>query len=653
MPVKIPWLQKKKEREQEEQSTIAQREQNSVEENELLDLAQERFRIARNKKVDADGKSLHEKWRRIDNIYRGKQWLEEVPEGKSAPVINYIMSLVEAIIPRMTDHKPEIAVYPRTDPHGTELAKMLGNIHDYLWYTNSMETKLPEAVRLCCKYGTSILKVIWDTEALNELGEVAYSVIHPMNFFPDPRGYEMDQLEYCFTSFPRSLEYISYRWPDKCQYVNPDSDYVDTEITGTLSSASQEETATVKEYWFFDEYRNLCVMYFTQDLVLEVKGGVYSDSKNPKPFYAHNSLPFNKFVDYPADKAFWGVGEVELVEMIQRLINSFEAQIIDNTRLMANNMWVVNKTLSGLQEEDTWMLDNNPGSVLFTHNGGVDKVPGTPIPGHVQKHQDSLVLAMEQVLGIHDVVQGRTPSGGVRAASAIIALQESANIKVKQKSNNMSKAIESMARLANWLILENYDEPRSVRVAGTSIPTTLNVRESLDKRMVDRAVKAGLHEQETQPPMPMPMEDPMMGMQPDMGMPMDMDMDEEMMGMEDMMPQEMMPQGMQPAADAPFLPHLEEGAQPEDLTEEEMDVIYEYIAFPEFDIEVKVGPSVPYSQALLYEEAKELFQLGAIDQQALLEATNFPGKEEILQRMTASQQPEQQGQGERIGERTY
>ena len=646
MPVYIPWLEKKKDKKKEK--SLNQKEQNTKEENELLEHAQERFTVAKSNKTDYKGKPLHEKWRRMDKIYRGSQWFDPVPDGKSTPVMNYTFALVEALIPRMTDHNPDIAVYPRTDPEGTKLADMLTNIQSYLWYANRMSQKLPEAARMAIKYGTSIFKVIWNPDALNGLGDVEYTTIHPMNFFPDPRAYTVEDMSYCFVSVPKTLEYYHANWPDKAVYIDGDEDWVDTEHVGTMDGASPEQTAALKEYWFFDKEDNLCVMYYCQDLVLEVKGGVYSNPDNPEPLYVHNTAPFAKFVDYPVDKEFWGIGEIEIVEMLQMLINSFEAQIIDNTRLMANGQWLVNKVLSGMNEEDAWVLDNYPGGAIFTHNGGVDKIQGTPIPPHIPQHIGELVNAMEQILGIHDVVQGRQP-GGVRAASAIIALQESANIRVKQKSNNMGHALEDLCRLANWLVLENYDEPRKIRIAGTYKPTTLNVRESLDRRMVDRALEAGLEDELATMPQPgmtagdvrlspqQPQIDPMTGM-PVAGMPE-------------------MPMGMEMERGTPEetgVPGLVPGAEPEDIGEEGMEMIYEYIAYPEFDIEVHVGPSVPYSQALRYEEAKELYQLGVIDRRAVLDATSFPGKEEIIERMEQQEaQVAMQESPERMGETTF
>lgn len=580
--VTIPWIDKIKKSKKEK----SQRDINSTEENELLDLAKERFELSRSEKTDHNNRPLHDKWRELDKIYRSDQWKGTAPAYKSRPVLNFTFGLVESIVPRLTDSLPQVLIMARRDAQNEQLAKMLTDTQAYLWSVNKMQQKNTEAIRMCLKYGTVIYQALWDPDFYDNLGEVSYEIVHPMNFYNDPRAYTMQTQDFCFTTHPNMpIEHYMRRWPDKGPFVIDDNDTNDLEDIRSNNS-TQEKTATLYTYYFRDEDGNLCAMRYAGNLVLDVIGGKY-DGTNA-PIAKHNKFPFAKCDDYPLDKEFWSMGEIEIIEMLQRLINNFEAQIIDNTRLMANAEWVVNKAQSGLREEDAWIFNSRPGKVIFTHNGGVNKEKGVPIPQHIPEHMERLIFAMEQILGVHDVVQGRRPVG-VRAASAIIALQESANVRVRQKSKNLQYALEDLVELGNWLILENYNEPRKMRLTGKTVPTTLNIHDALKKRVVDMAAVAGF---------------------------------------------------------------VEQGINPEELDEDTMAQIMQEVKYPEFDTEVKVGPSVPYSQALLYEQSKEFFQLGLIDRKAVLETTNFPNREEILARMEGAQIGEGHGQ-ERMGERTF
>lgn len=572
----VPWFRKKI----DQIKNKDQRASNSTEENNLLDFAKERWETSFAGKVDFEGRPLHNKWRDYEKIYRGRQWLESVPEDRSTPVINLTLSMIQAVLPRITDTYPEFLILPRRFASDKRLAQKLTAGQQHLWSTNKMqEAKIGEAALYALKYGTAIFKTIWDPDKWDGMGDVVYSVVHPMNFYHDPRAYEIEDMDYCFTAVPKSLEYFARRWPEKGFLVT--DDWSEIESLEGRDESIKDQSATLKEYWFRDEENNVCVMYYAGDVVLDVIGGVYDDSN---PIYRHNKFPFARFVDYPGDKEFWGFGEIEVAETLQRLINAFEAQIIDNTRLMANAQWLVNMAMSGLTEEDAWIFDNNPGQIIWTHGGGVERLAGVPIPQHIPDHMERLIFMMEQLLGIHDVVQGRQPSG-VRAASAIIALQEAANIRVRQKTKQLALALTEVVEQSNSLILEFYDEPRQVRLAGEDEPTTLDIRSELDPLMLGRGIHAGMVE---------------------------------------------------------FNP---DGSIPTEETER----MFDELKFPEFDVEVKIGPSVPYSQALLYEQAKEFYMIGLIDRQAALEATNFPNKEAIIARMDGAEATEH---GERVGETT-
>jgi hypothetical protein len=597
----LPWVKERHSREEAAAKKQQQRDANTAAENELLDVARYRYENARSEKVNHEGEDLNTRWQEIDKFYRGRQWTDTTTANKSYPVLNYCFGLIESVVPRLTDSTPEVLVMPRRDPTNVPLAKMLGYGHEHIWYVNKMDAQLKSFIRMGMKYGTSILKTIWDPDAFDGMGEVTYKVVHPMNFYPDPRAYSVAEMDFCFMVVKKPLEFFLRRWPEKGKLVSPDDDATtDTERVQGSDRISTEQVATLKEYWFRDEEGHVCCMYFAGEIVLQVIGGELDADKKGEPVYRHNKFPFSRFCDYELDKHFWGVGEVELVMLLNRLINSFEAQIIDNTRLMANTEWVVNKLMSGLREEDAWMFDSKPGNVIFSHNGGVDKVPGMPVPAHIPRHIEFLVSAMEQILGIHDVAQGKRPVG-VRAASGIIALQEAANIRIRQKAKSLEDALEDAAEQATHLMLEYYDEPRMVRVTGFKVPIALNVRQLLNKQLLRAGVAAGM--------VPLTPEQVNMGM----------------------------------------VPSPEQTGMPQ---EEYMGKLHQDLKYPDFDVIVKVGPSVPYSQALLYEQSKEFYQLGIIDRQAVLDVTNFPGKEDILRRMGAPVGGGQPG-AERVGERGF
>ena len=63
-------------------------------------------------------------------------------------------------------------------------------------------------------------------------------------------------------------------------------------------------------------------MYYCGDVVLEVIGGSYDGSN--EPVYRRFEFPFVTLIIIHWIRKFWGLSEIEIVENLQRLINSFE-----------------------------------------------------------------------------------------------------------------------------------------------------------------------------------------------------------------------------------------------------------------------------------------------------------------------------------------
>ena len=143
------------------------------------------------------------------------------------------------------------------------------------------------------------------------------------------------------------------------------------------------------------------------------------------------------------------------------------------------------------------LTKRTPGSLITTRTDYLDlqrwcgEDTRVPIPQHIPEHMERLIFMMEQLLGIHDVVQGRQPSG-VRAASAIIALKEAANIRVRHKTKHLGAALSELVQQSNSIMLEFFYEPRQVRLAGAEEPTTLDVRGAMNPVMLARGIQAGM-----------------------------------------------------------------------------------------------------------------------------------------------------------------
>jgi hypothetical protein len=168
-------------------------------------------------------------------------------------------------------------------------------------------------------------------------------------------------------------------------------------------------------------------------LVLEDKESPYEDGK----------FPFHLLKCYDVPFEFWGKGEIEQLLSPQTYINDLMNQIIDNARLTANMPWILDKN-SGIGKGQ---LTNRPGLIIRKNPGTEVKREQPPaMPNYVKDMVETLKQDVEIISGVHDITQGRKP-GSVSAASAIVALQEAAQARIRLKVKLMELTLSEIGAM--------------------------------------------------------------------------------------------------------------------------------------------------------------------------------------------------------------
>lgn len=522
-------------------------------EQKLVQLIQNRFVESRTIK-SAEEKS----WQRQEDYYRGKQWKSKPAyEGQVQPVTNICFSIVESIIPQLTDNRPQIVCLP-TEPGDEKKAEILTNIIEYIWDVRDMDYKLIMNERTRIKHGMGIYKVFWNPELLKGLGDIDIINVPLDQFFISPRAKSVQDSDYVIYASQKSTEYIKKRYGKE---VQTDSKYDEIAVfDDTDDSPRSDNKVLLIEYWT-KENGQIRLVTIAGDTLL----------RDEKAFYEHGRYPFVAIPAFPVEKKFWAMGVLAQIMSPQMIVNLLDQQILDNARLGGNGT-ILNGASSGLNKR---AMTNMPYKILDVNDPNQIKIErGQDIPGFIPNHLEVKKRDAESVSGIHDVTQGKAPSG-VTAASAILALQESANQRVRLLGRTLEAGLKEIGELIIELVREFYTEERHIRILGDNYKT--------------KFIKFKADELKTKKEYP--------------------------------------------------------SANPES-PEQEPEVIE---IDPDFDVRVEVGSSMQYSKAFLYEQAKELFQMQVIDEQALLEVVKFPKAEEVLQRKQEMMQQqammEQQMQG--------
>ncbi|OHR73999.1 hypothetical protein HMPREF3291_05280 [Bacillus sp. HMSC76G11] len=514
------------------------------EELKLIQRIQNHFTEARMVKAEEE-----KNWKVGEDFYRGKQW-KSTPayKGQLQPVTNICFSIVESIVPQLTDNRPQIVTLPQ-EPDDEQKADILTQVIEYVWDKTDMDYKLQLNERTRIKHGMSIYKVFWDPEAMRGLGDIDIINVPIDQFFISPRAKNVQDSDYVIYATQKTTDYIEKRYKKKVQ-----SDKRYDEITvfdDEEDTGKQDNKVLLLEYWT-KENGKLRLITIANETVLRDEVG----------FYEHGLYPFVAVPAFPVEKKFWAMGVLSQIISPQMIVNILDQQIIDNARLGGSGT-IYNGVGSGLNKN---AMTNLPFKILDVTDPNLIKVEsGQNIPSFIPNHLEIKKRDAESVSGIHDVSQGKAPSG-VTAASAILALQESANQRIRLLGRTLEAGLKEMGELIIAVVKDFYTEERNIRILGDDRKPKFVKFKSSDLKKTKEYTN--------------------------------------------------------------FTP---EGAVKEEI---EID--------PDFDIRVEVGSSMQYSKAFLYEQAKELFGMGVIDDKALLETIRFPKAEEVLQRKEELMQQEQQ-----------
>lgn len=402
----------------------------------------------------AKGK-LHEKWAKYEDYYKNDQWKhKKVDPDRVKPTTNYVFTTIESLMPLLTTNVPDPTVLP-VQPEDEEVSRDLTKITNIILQKNGIEKALQIGERVRLKFGTAIWKVYFDPTKLNGLGDIAFEVVDPVNFYIDPN--EVDNLQnadFCMTVTRRSLEYVKRRYPEKANEIVPDQRYSDMDIYDSEAEQDPRNTqVTLIEYWRKDPEDGLVRTVVAGETLL----------KHETNFYMHGKYPFIRAIDYPIQKSFWGMGEVEQLITMQDILNKLMQIVIENVAL-ANGQLIIDKSTSGIR--DIKALARNlwkPGLTIPVDDvNSIKKLDGVVAPAWVINLIQLIQKDIELVTGVSPLYLGQAP-GSITAASGILALQEQATARVRLKLQEQARLIEEIVKFTIAYMVEFYTEDRYFR----------------------------------------------------------------------------------------------------------------------------------------------------------------------------------------------
>lgn len=559
-------------------------------------------------KAEKDRLKMHSKWLVNYSIFRGDHFKNKDSKYPLVPV-NLAYVTVSRTKANLTDNQPRFEVVARDEQADTSAPVMNAAAIDW-WQRTRQQINLSDSIHNSELYGSSIEKTVFDTSLESGLGDATTLIVDNFKVFPWPGIREIQKMPKFFEVEILELDEIVRRWPETGSQVKAEdawSDLVGKDrenvkagtSNSTISAAGnlpkgyvtssgpgesdKVKRAMVIECWVRD-YTTVSEMQqqpmiddmgqpsvdpmtgqpMLQDVEITkpkypgnirclhianegkvVLDDVPNPSINPNlpielasQTYLWDKFPYNKLDSNTDTSNFWAFSIIEQIEILIRELNKKISQIaayidktIRPTIIMPMNIGVEQHNVSNLPGQIWWVT--NPVMSQYARY-----LQPPPLNQDFYNYIKMLLELIDSITGIHDVTQGKRPTG-VTAASAIIALQEKAETMFREKIRNLTLVLEERGRMWISHVQNWYTEERKLKLSG-------KLKE-------------------------------------------DMQMD--------------------------YLPYR--GS----------DMLGQY------GFEVATGSTMPKSMFVRQQQAQSLFTIKAIDQKALLEAFEWPDREQVMQRM--------------------
>lgn len=409
---------------------------------------------------------LMDKWKEYMSAYKGTYFQNKnLPDYKSNEISNHVFSTIETIRPIMTDNNPKFLAVPST-PQGMEFSADVQTALDYEWDREKMSLKLPAQLIPMLVYGNAVWFVQWDGKD-GEYGNISIKPVDPFNIFPDPLAESIDNSEFLVYATYRNANQIKQQFPEKASAIEGSRITMSELVAERDNNDTQDANQVlILEMW--------CRDWVTMDESVEGKkqlkypkgrvitclpelGILLSDKKNP---YKDGKFPFVLMKNYDIPFEFWGVGEIEQIMSPQHYVNELTNQIIDNAKNTANMQWIIDKN-SGIGQGK---LTNRPGLVIRKTPGSEVRRDTPPaMPSYVREQIEVLKKDIQDISGVFDSLKGEQ-QGSVTAASAILALQEASQARIRLKIKLMEASLSELAQIVYSRMQQFWKLDRWVRV---------------------------------------------------------------------------------------------------------------------------------------------------------------------------------------------
>lgn len=389
------------------------------------------------------------------------------PEPASAWLFNSILGKHAD----MMDNYPVPVFLPR-EASDEEEARMLSSVVPVILERNRFRKTYSEAMWYHLPHGMSAYCVTWDPTKENGLGDVSVTKTDILKLFWDLSVSDIQDSPHFFVLEMWDNEVLRAEYPQLPPSVYGSSpirlgEYVLDEYRDP--DTGREKTMVVD--WYTKKYINgRCVLCYTKFVGEGVDGILYSSQDDPTcedGYYIDGKYPFVLPVLYPVEGTALGFGLIAVGQTPQMYIDRMDQNFILHMD-RASRVRYIGKASAGINKEDF----ANPNIEIIECAGDVDEehlrqITVNPLDSIYYQMKLHKIDELKETTANRDVNQGGT-TGGVTAASAILALQQEGNKTSRDIIANFYDAFESIVGMVVDRIRQFYTEERMFRIVGAN-----------------------------------------------------------------------------------------------------------------------------------------------------------------------------------------
>lgn len=433
---------------------------------------------------------------------------KEIKPWQANVFVPYTHAVVETLMPRILDARPDFGVQGRTEDDQMKSGK-LQQLGDYNWEIARMDSTSEMVVRSSLIYGTGFLQVSWkkdkrehlflDTKDLatkkkykwNKRTQVFYDApyaewVDNYDLWYDWRNvpreskqfwfkrkilsgaeikrkypmYDKKRLEVALAAQSGNLtDYAAIRNQVKYNHenINKNSDRRSAGGSGFTENLYQNTNdPDLKMHEVFEWWRPFDDAYavMVNDVPI-LKGGVI-----PMPYDFKETV----FIDFPYLKMpneFEGMGLPLILENPQIMVNMIKNQRLDAMTLNIHKMWIVNP----LANIDKTQLVTRPFGIIYsTDPNGVKEVQFSDVKASAYKEEELLKGDMRYASGVDDFSMG--VGGDSSSATEVRHLRESTLERIRLFINHLGDGYATMLRYWISMWKQFYTKQMIIRIVG-------------------------------------------------------------------------------------------------------------------------------------------------------------------------------------------